>query len=60
MAGTSEASMLLGREVNIVTYTAERLLARKDTGFLRSVLAGPKAWLLGSEQILPGVKEGSA
>lgn len=60
MAGTSEASMLLGREVNITRYTAERLNARRDTGFIQSVLSGPKAWLVGNERMLESSAEGGA
>ncbi|HEU4884263.1 MAG TPA: nucleotidyltransferase domain-containing protein [Longimicrobium sp.] len=60
MAGTSEASMLLGREVNVTRYTSGRLNARRDTGFIRSVLSGPKAWLVGDEKVLPSSAGGRA
>ncbi|HYR08538.1 MAG TPA: nucleotidyltransferase domain-containing protein [Longimicrobium sp.] len=60
MAGTSEASMLLGREVNVTRYTAGKLNARRDTGFIRSVLSGPKAWLVGDERLLTPSAGGGA
>jgi predicted nucleotidyltransferase len=50
--GTLEASGLLGREVNVTRYTRRKLEARRTGGFLRSVLAGPKHWLLGDEGLL--------
>lgn len=50
--GTLEASMLLNREVNVSRYTREKLEARRTGGFLRSVLAGPKKWLVGDETLL--------
>lgn len=50
--GTLEASMLLDREVNVTRYTPAKLEARRTGGFLRSVLAGPKRWLVGDETIL--------
>lgn len=53
--GTLEASMLLDREVNVTRYTWDKLEARRTGGFLSSVLAGPKTWLLGDEMVLqPG------
>jgi predicted nucleotidyltransferase len=51
-AGTSEASVLLGHEVNVTRYTRDKLEARQEGGFLRSVLAGPKKWLVGDESVL--------
>lgn len=50
--GTLEASVLLNREVNVSRYTREKLEARRTGSFLRSVLAGPKKWLVGSETLL--------
>jgi predicted nucleotidyltransferase len=47
-----EASMVLRREVNAVHYTRAKLEARRDGSFLRSVLARPKIWLVGSENLL--------
>lgn len=58
VAGTSEASVLLRREVNVTRYTPGRVRARRDTGFLRSVLAGPKTWLVGDERVLPSATGG--
>jgi predicted nucleotidyltransferase len=53
--GTLEASMLLNREVNVTRYTRDKLRARRDGGFLSSVLAGPKQWLVGDDTTLhPG------
>lgn len=54
--GTLEASDLLSREVNVVRYTPEKFASRRDGGFLRSVLTGPKTWLVGDSTVLePGV-----
>lgn len=52
--GALEAAALLGREVNLTRYTPERLAARRARGgrFLRSVLEGPKEWLVGDERVL--------
>jgi predicted nucleotidyltransferase len=47
-----EASILLNREVNVTRYTRARLDARRTGGFLKSVLAGPKQWLVGDETVL--------
>jgi predicted nucleotidyltransferase len=52
VAGTSEASVLLGHEVNVTRYTRRKLEERRNGGFLRSVLSGPKAWLVGDETVL--------
>ena len=52
MGAMMEAAMLLNREVNPVYYTRSRLEARREGGFLRSVLAGPKIWLVGDESLL--------
>jgi predicted nucleotidyltransferase len=51
-AGTLEASGLLSREVNLVSYTHDQFARRSTGGFLRSVLKGPKTWLLGEEAVL--------
>jgi predicted nucleotidyltransferase len=51
-AGTLEASALLGHEVNVTRYTRHKLEARRQGRFLRSVLAGPKEWLIGDEGVL--------
>jgi predicted nucleotidyltransferase len=50
--GTIEASILLNREVNVTRYTRDKLEARRTSGFLSSVLAGPKQWLVGDETAL--------
>lgn len=47
-----EASVLLNREVNVTRYTRDKLEARRTGGFLTSVLAGPKQWLVGDERVL--------
>lgn len=49
---TVEASVLLNREVNVTRYTRDKLEARRTGGFLTSVLAGPKQWLVGDETVL--------
>lgn len=56
--GTSEAAVLLGREVNVTRYTRQKLAGRRHGGFLRSVLAGPKEWLIGNETVLDPVAGG--
>jgi len=50
--GALEASGLLNREVNVTRYTQQKLEARRTSGFLRSVLARPKRWLVGDESVL--------
>lgn len=50
--GALEISGLLGREVNVTRYTRRKLEARRTGGFLRSVLTGPKHWLVGDESLL--------
>jgi predicted nucleotidyltransferase len=53
-----EAGMLLGREVNAVRYTPQRLAERlgdaEQAGaqFVREVLEGPKRWVLGAGEAL--------
>lgn len=59
VAGTSEASILLGHEVNVTRYTREKLESRRHGGFLRSVLAGPKEWLVGDDTLLNPVVGGA-
>lgn len=48
---TMEASILLGREVNVVQMTCDDLAQRIQSGssFIRDVLRRPKLWLVGSE-----------
>lgn len=50
--GSLEASMLLRHEVNVTRFSRAKLSARKGGGFLRSVLTGPKQWLVGTEGVL--------
>jgi predicted nucleotidyltransferase len=49
---TLESSALLNREVNAIRYTPEKLARRSSGGFLRSVLAGSKMWLVGDHTVL--------
>jgi predicted nucleotidyltransferase len=51
-----EASILLAREVNVTRYTRDKMETRRTGSFLRSVLAGPKKWLVGDETILQRVE----
>lgn len=60
VAGTSEAGMIIGREVNVTRYTWRKLEARRHGGFLRSVLGGPRQWLVGNEAVLDLVAGGAA
>lgn len=48
----AEASLLLGRPVEIRAYTRERLERQMNAGsaVLRRILAGPKRWMIGDEQ----------
>lgn len=57
--GTLEASMLLDREVNVVRYTRDKLEARRTDGFVSSVIAGPKKWLIGDDTRLIPAEAGS-
>lgn len=52
---TSEAMSLLDREIDVRWYDPETLSRRIEggSGFIRRVLGGPKAWLIGSEDLLP-------
>lgn len=53
---TLETSALLKHEVNVSRYTREKLEGTRTKGFLRSVLAGPKIWLVGDDTRLePGM-----
>lgn len=53
--GTLEAWILLSREVNVRRYTREKLEGRHTGGFLSSVPAGPRTWLIGNHRALsPG------
>lgn len=51
---TSEAQSLLQRLIDVKRYTPAGLAARlaKGNEFLRDVIAGPKTWLIGSEDAL--------
>jgi predicted nucleotidyltransferase len=48
----AEASVLLGRPVEIRAYTREKLDRQVQSGnaVLRRILAGPKDWMVGTEQ----------
>jgi DNA-binding Lrp family transcriptional regulator len=50
----NEAGLLLGREVNAVRYTKTDLAHRLASGarFVREALAGPKAWVAGSSDVI--------
>lgn len=50
----AEASVLLGRPVEIRAYTRDRLKRQIDAGnaVLGRILAGPKRWIVGSEVLL--------
>lgn len=50
--GALEASMLLDCEVNVSRYTRKRLEGGRAGGFVRSVLSGPKLWLVGDQTVL--------
>jgi predicted nucleotidyltransferase len=53
----AEASVLLGRPVEVRSYTPERLRRQLASGnaVLRRILAGPKRWLVGNEARLETV-----
>jgi predicted nucleotidyltransferase len=50
----SEAESLLGRDVDLIAYTRERVSSRADSGsaFLRRVLQEPKQWVAGDGRAL--------
>ncbi|HEX8694388.1 MAG TPA: nucleotidyltransferase domain-containing protein [Longimicrobium sp.] len=52
--GAAEASVLLGRPVEVRTYTREKLERQLGAGnaVLRRILAGPKRWVVGDEDRL--------
>jgi predicted nucleotidyltransferase len=52
---TLDAEVILDRPIDLKLYTPAALQKklRKGGGFLRDVLSGPKAWLVGSEDALP-------
>lgn len=52
---TADAQNVLDREIDLRWYTPETLARKlaKGSGFLRRVLSEPKAWLIGSEDLLP-------
>jgi predicted nucleotidyltransferase len=51
----TEAESLLDRLIDISAHTPASLRQKleRGSGYLRDVLAGPKAWLIGSEDLLP-------
>jgi predicted nucleotidyltransferase len=52
--GAAEASMLLGRPVEVRTFTREKLQRQVAAGnaALRRILSGPKRWIVGDEERL--------
>ena len=50
----AEASMLLDRDVEIRTYTPEKLARQMAAGnaVLRRILEGPKRWIIGDDAVL--------
>jgi len=52
---TAEAQSLLDRTIDLRSYTPEALSRKmqRGSGFLRRILGEPKAWLIGSEDLLP-------
>ena len=56
----AEAGEQLGREVNVVAYSADELRARVAAGtpFLTGVLSGAKIWLLGGDAELSALLHG--
>lgn len=52
--GAAEASVLLGRPVEVRAYTPERLQRQLAAGnaVLQRILSGPKRWLIGDERRL--------
>ena len=56
----AEAGEQLGREVNVVTYSADELRARVTAGtpFLTGVLDGARIWLLGGDAELGALLHG--
>lgn len=53
----AEASVLLGRPVEVRTYTHEALRRQLAAGnaVLRRIMAGPKRWIVGDEDLLSAV-----
>lgn len=53
----TEVESLLDRRLDLRCYTPALLTERMErgSGFLRDALSGPKAWLIGSENLLPTV-----
>jgi predicted nucleotidyltransferase len=54
-----DAAVILDRPVDAKRYNRERFLreAHPDVSFLPRALAGPKHWLIGSEDVLPPTTE---
>jgi hypothetical protein len=55
----AEASLLLGRPVEVRAYTRDKLQRRLDAGsaVLGRILAGPKRWIVGDERGLASMRE---
>lgn len=47
IAALHDTQATLRREVNPTLFDADDLVRKRNTGFVRSVLAGPKIWLIG-------------
>lgn len=49
---TLDAGVDLRREVNVIQFTPEEVVGkmRDELGFVSRVLAGPKCWIVGSEE----------
>lgn len=54
----TEAESLLGRDVDVIAYTPERVAKRAQSngGFLQKVLEAPIQWVAGDPQILEGLR----
>ncbi|WP_331055213.1 nucleotidyltransferase domain-containing protein [Longimicrobium sp.] len=53
----AELPVLIGREVDVIAYDADELGARLESGnaFVEGLLAGPKIWVCGDPESLPGM-----
>lgn len=53
----AEASVLLGRPVEVRTYTRDKLQRQLEAGnaVLRRIVSGPKRWLVGDEALLGAI-----
>lgn len=55
---TLDAGVLLGREINVVAMSRDKLASRvsEGRGFLSGVLDNPKRWIVGDATALRGVR----